>query len=117
MIPKIIALLFPIIAVFVLTLIFKFFNIRKYTGIRVIPDLITIILIIGVAHYSVKFTGASLLPYLGFLVSLMAIIILLLDLFVFRQFNSKSFLKLFWRLTFFLTFGMYYGMVLIQLFR
>lgn len=104
--------LYPILLFILTPLVFKFFRIRTFSSIN-IPDVMTFFLIFGLHYFSRKLTHMSIIPYFSLLVSLLAMILLLLDLFYYRAFAAKQFIHLFWRLTFFITLLLYICMVII----
>ena len=104
--------LYPIILLILMPLLFKFFRIRTFSSIN-IPDVMTFFLIVGLHYFSRKLAHISIIPYFSLLVSVLALILLLLDLFYYRYFSAKQFIHLFWRLTFFITLILYMCMVVI----
>ncbi|WEV60510.1 DUF3397 domain-containing protein [Streptococcaceae bacterium ESL0729] len=116
MILRIFTLLYPLLIIFILNYLFKFFKIRKYIGIRV-PDIATLFLILGIYLFSLKLTTTSMLPYFIIMMSGLGIVILLVDLFYVRKFDRSNFFKLFWRLAFLASFIMYYMMAILSLLK
>ncbi|KZK45627.1 putative lipoprotein [Lactococcus cremoris] len=57
--------------------------------------------------FSKNVTSISIIPYYLLIISGLALILLLLDLFYYKQFSYRRFLKLWWRLTFFITLIIY----------
>lgn len=103
---------YPILLFILLPLVFKFFRIRTFSSINV-PDVMTFFLIFGLHYFSQKLTHMTIIPYFLMLVSVLAMILLLLDLLYYRSFAAKQFIHLFWRLTFFITLLLYICMVII----
>lgn len=103
---------YPILLFILVPLLFKFFKIRQFSSINV-PDVMTFFLIFGLHLFSRQITHVSILPYFLMLVSILALVLLLLDLFYNRHFEAKHFLHLFWRITFFITLLLYILMVVI----
>ncbi|URZ87723.1 DUF3397 family protein [Floricoccus penangensis] len=113
MILKIFALIYPIIIILLVSLFFRFFHIRSFSKFRV-PDLATFFIIFGIRFFSLKFTQMSALPYFLIIISIVGLIILFNQLFRLRRFDLGSFIKLFWRLTFFIALAFFYAMVIIS---
>lgn len=105
---------YPILVFIGVIVLFKFFRIRQHLPINV-PDIVTFFLIFGLHQFSRRITHVSILPYFLLLISAMALILLLLDLFYYREFSARKFLHFFWRTTFFVTFILYICMVVIIL--
>ncbi|WEV45015.1 DUF3397 domain-containing protein [Streptococcaceae bacterium ESL0687] len=116
MILRIFTLAYPLLIIFFLNYLFKFFKIRKFTGLRV-PDIATLFIILGIYLFSLKLTTTSMLPYFLILMSGLGLVILLVDLFYVRKFDRNNFLKLFWRLSFLIAFIMYYMMAILSFFK
>ncbi|WP_172356205.1 DUF3397 domain-containing protein [Pseudolactococcus insecticola] len=112
MLTHILITLYPILVFIIVAIFFNFFHIREHLPLNV-PDIVTFFLIFGLHKFSHQITQVSLLPYFLALISAMALILLLLDLFYYRVFVPKQFLKFFWRTTFFITLVLYIAMVVI----
>ena len=113
MLPKIFALLYPLIVWIVLVFAFKFLKLRRLTKHRLrIPDVFILFLIYGLHVFSKQFTNLTILPYYFLIISSLALIILLLDLFYYKEFRYRRFLKLFWRIAFIITFVLYIAMII-----
>ena len=112
MLPKIIATLYPLLSWIVLVFAFKFLRIRQLTNRKLrIPDIFVLFLVFGLQLFSEQFTAINILPYYFLIISILALVLLLLDLFYFKDFKYKRFFKLFWRLTFVITFALYIAMI------
>lgn len=89
-------------------LYFQVFRLRHLTNRKLkIPDVFTLFLILGMQIFSKNVTSISIIPYYLLIISGLALILLLLDLFYYKQFAYRRFLKLWWRLTFFITLIIY----------
>ncbi|PCS00661.1 DUF3397 domain-containing protein [Lactococcus fujiensis] len=118
MLPKIIAALYPILVFIALVFVFKFFRLRHLTNRRLkIPDVYTLFLILGLKIFSSQLVTISILPYYFLIVSGLALVLLLLDVFYYRAFVFRRFLKLWWRVTFIITFVMYLGFLIVIFMR
>lgn len=116
MLSNIIAISYPFLIFIFLVFIFKFFRLRHLTNRHLkIPDVFTIFLAIGLQLFSKKLTGISILPYYLLMISGLAIVLLLLDLFYYKSFAYGKFLKLWWRITFIITFLIYLGFIIVIL--
>ena len=105
---KVLMALYPLIVFIALVFIFKFFRLRHLTNRKLkIPDVFTIFLILGMQIFSKNVTSISIIPYYLLIVSGLALVLLLLDLLYYKQFTYRRFLKLWWRLTFFITLIIY----------
>lgn len=114
MLPKIIATVYPLITWLILVFAFKFLRIRQLTHRKLlIPDIYVLLLVYGLHLFSEQVTEVSILPYYFLIISALALILLLLDLFYYKDFYYKRFFKLFWRITFVITFALYIAMVVI----
>ena len=112
MLMKLLITLYPILIFIIIAILFNFFRIRKHLSLNV-PDVVTFFLIFGLHYFSRQVTRISILPYFLLLISAMALILLLLDLFYYRDFSAKKFLHFFWRVTFFMTLLLYICMVFV----
>ena len=110
MLMKLLITLYPIIIFTLIAIFFNYFRIRKHLPLNV-PDIVTFFLIFGLHYFSRQVTHVSILPYFLLLISALALILLLLDLFYYRDFSAKKFLHFFWRVTFFMTLLLYICMV------
>ncbi|PCS02984.1 hypothetical protein RU85_GL001482 [Lactococcus garvieae] len=91
---------------------FKFLRIRQLTNRKLrIPDIFVLFLVFGLQLFSEQFTAINILPYYFLIISILALVLLLLDLFYFKDFKYKRFFKLFWRITFVITFALYIAMI------
>ncbi|GBG96014.1 DUF3397 domain-containing protein [Lactococcus termiticola] len=116
MLIKILMGLYPILLFIFLVFVFKFFRLRKITNYKLkIPDIFTIFLIIGLEIFSKKLAGFGILPYYFLIISGLALVLLLLDLFYYKAFSWFRFLKLWWRITFFITLVIYVGLFIMVL--
>ena len=107
---KVLMALYPLIVFIALVFIFKFFRLRHLTNRKLkIPDVFTIFLILGMQI----FTSISIIPYYLLIISGLALVLLLLDLLYYKQFTYRRFLKLWWRLTFFITLIIYLILIVI----
>jgi Protein of unknown function (DUF3397). len=105
---KVLIALYPLIVFIALVFIFKFFRLRRLTNHKLkIPDLFTVFLILGIQIFSKNITNISIIPYYLLIISGLALVLLLLDLFYYKRFSYLRFLKLWWRLTFFITLIIY----------
>lgn len=104
--------IYPILLFILIPLLFKFFKIRQFSTINV-PDIVTVFLIFGLHLFSRQVTHISILPYVLMLISIIALVLLFLDLFYNRHFEARHFLHFFWRITFFVTLLLYILMVII----
>ncbi|PCS08522.1 hypothetical protein RU86_GL001547 [Lactococcus piscium] len=77
------------------------------------PDIMTVFLIFGLHLFSRQVTHISILPYFLMLISIIALVLLFLDLFYNRHFDARHFLHFFWRITFFVTLLLYILMIII----
>ncbi len=112
MLPKIIATLYPLITWLILVFAFKFLRIRHLTHRKLlIPDVYILFLIYGLHLFSEQLTAVNILPYYFLIISVLALILLLLDLFYYKAFSYKRFFKLFWRITFVTTLALYIAMI------
>ncbi|MCL2113196.1 MAG: DUF3397 domain-containing protein [Streptococcaceae bacterium] len=112
MFTKVLIALYPLIVFIALVFIFKFFKLRHITNRKLkIPDVFTIFLILGMQIFSKNATSISVLPYYLLIISGLALVLLLLDLFYYKHFTYRRFLKLWWRITFFITFIIYIGVI------
>ncbi|CAM3056236.1 DUF3397 family protein [Lactococcus hircilactis] len=108
MLPKIIVALYPILVFIALVFIFKFFRIRPLTHRRLkIPDVYTVFLVIGLQMFGHHLSSISILPYYFLIISGLALVILMLDLLYYHTFRTRTFFKLWWRITFIITFVIY----------
>lgn len=107
---KLLMTLYPILIFILIAVLFSYFKIRKHLPINV-PDVVTFFLIFGLHLFSRQVTQVSILPYYLLLISGMALVLLLLDLFYYRAFNPRKFLHFFWRVTFFMTLLLYICML------
>lgn len=114
MLMKLLIAAYPILIFILIALFFSYFKIRKHLPVNV-PDVVTVFLIIGLHLFSRQVTQISILPYYLILISSMALVLLLLDLFYYRHFRPKQFVRFFWRVTFFITLLLYICMVYIIL--
>ena len=102
---KVLMALYPLIVFIALVFIFKFFRLRHLTNRKLkIPDVFTIFLILGMQIFSKNVTS---------IISGLALVLLLLDLLYYKQFTYRRFLKLWWRLTFFITLIIYLILIVI----
>lgn len=114
MLPKIIATLYPILIFILLVFVFKFFRLRALPNRQLkIPDIFTLFLILGLQTFSSRLTSISILPYYLLVISGLALVLLLLDLFYYHRFSYRGFLKLWWRVTFIITLLMYVGFLVV----
>lgn len=105
---KVLMALYPLIVFIALVFIFKFFRLRHLTNRKLkIPGVFTLFLILGMQIFSKNVTSISIIPYYLLIISGLALILLLLDLFYYKQFAYRRFLKLWLRLTFFITLIIY----------
>ena len=105
---KVLMALYPLIVFIALVFIFKFFRLRHLTKRKLKnPDVFTIFLILGMQIFSKNVTSISIIPYYLLIISGLALVLLLLDLLYYKQFTYRRFLKLWWRLTFFITLIIY----------
>ncbi|PWR40840.1 DUF3397 domain-containing protein, partial [Listeria monocytogenes] len=63
--------------------------------------------------FSKNVTSISIIPYYLLIISGLALVLLLLDLLYYKQFTYRRFLKLWWRLTFFITLIIYLILIVI----
>lgn len=118
MLSKMMIALFPLLVWIVLVLAFKFLHLRKLTNRKLkIPDVFTVFLAYGLYAFSGTFTKINILPYYLLIVSGLSLTLLLLDLFYYRQFKYGRFLKLWWRITFIITFVSYIAMTVVILMK
>ena len=111
---KVLMALYPLIVFIALVFIFKFFRLRHSTNRKLkIPDVFTIFLILGMQIFSKNVTSISIIPYYLLIISGLALVLLLLDLLYYKQFTYRRFLKLWWRLTFFITLIIYLILIVI----
>ena len=111
---KVLMALYPLIVFIALVFIFKFFRLRHLTNRKLkIPDVFTILLILGMQIFSKNVTSISIIPYYLLIISGLALVLLLLDLLYYKQFTYRRFLKLWWRLTFFITLIIYLILIVI----
>lgn len=111
---KVLMALYPLIVFIALVFIFKFFRLRHLTSRKLkIPDVFTIFLILGMQIFSKNVTSISIIPYYLLIISGLALVLLLLDLLYYKQFTYRRFLKLWWRLTFFITLIIYLILIVI----
>lgn len=112
---KVLMALYPLIVFIALVFIFKFFRLRHLTNRKLkIPGVFTLFLILGMQIFSKNVTSISIIPYYLLIISGLALILLLLDLFYYKQFAYRRFLKLWWRLTFFITLIIYLILVVLE---
>lgn len=108
MFTKVLMALYPFFTFIALVFIFKFFRLRRLTNRKLkIPDVLTLFLILGIHLFSKNITSISILPYYLLIISGLALTLLLLDLFYYKRFTYRRFLKLWWRLTFIITLLIY----------
>jgi hypothetical protein len=112
MLTNLLIALYPSLVFILVMILFNFFRIRQHLPFNV-PDVVTFFLIFGLHQFSQRVTHVSILPYYLLLISTLALILLLLDLFYYRDFSARKFLHFFWRTTFFVTFLLYICMVVI----
>jgi hypothetical protein len=112
MLTHILIALYPIIMIMLVAVVFRYFKIRQHLSLNV-PDVVTFLLIFGLHRFSKAIVNISILPYFFMIISAMALILLLLDLFYYRDFSAKKFTKFFWRVTFFITLLLYICMVIV----
>lgn len=111
---KVLMALYPLIVFIALVFIFKFFRLRHLTNRKLkITDVFTIFLILGMQIFSKNVTSISIIPYYLLIISGLALVLLLLDLLYYKQFTYRRFLKLWWRLTFFITLIIYLILIVI----
>ncbi|MGF2994905.1 DUF3397 domain-containing protein [Lactococcus lactis] len=111
---KVLLALYPLIVFIALVFIFKFFRLRHLTNRKLkITDVFTIFLILGMQIFSKNVTSISIIPYYLLIISGLALVLLLLDLLYYKQFTYRRFLKLWWRLTFFITLIIYLILIVI----
>lgn len=111
---KVLIALYPLLVFIALVFIFKFFRLRHLTNRKLkIPDVFTLFLIFGMQFFSKNITSISILPYYLLIISGLALVLLLLDLFYYKRFSYRRFLKLWWRLTFFITLIIYLLLIMI----
>lgn len=114
MLPKIIATIYPVVVFILLVFVFKFFRLRTLTHRKLkIPDIFTLFLILGLQAFSKQLASISIMPYYLLIISGLAVVLLLLDLFYYQRFSYRSFLKLWWRVTFIITLLMYVGFLIV----
>lgn len=114
MLPKIIAALYPLLVFIVLVFVFKYFKLRHLTNRRLkIPDVFIVFLVIGLSIYSNQLASISILPYYFLIISGLALVLMMLDLLYYKNFVFRRFLKLWWRITFIITFIIYISFIVV----
>lgn len=114
MLLKILMAAYPLLVFIFLIFVFKFFRLRHITNHKLkMPDIFIIFLIVGLEFFSVKLAGFSALPYFVLVLSGLALVLLLLDLFYYQAFSWIRFFKLWWRISFFITLIFYIGLTLL----
>ena len=108
---KFFAIAFLILTPIFAFIIHRFFSL-KYLGLN-FADLTFPLYFIEVVAVSARFFTHSFLPYITILLSLAAIIITIQMLRKTQSYKFKSFLKLFWRISFFITSLFYLGTVIL----
>ena len=104
---KFFAIAFLILTPIFAFIIHRFFSL-KYLGLN-FADLTFPLYFIEVVAVSARFFTHSFLPYITILLSLAAIIITIQMLRKTQSFKFKRFLKLFWRISFFITSSFLFG--------
>lgn len=112
---KILIVLFPIIVYVVLWLIFHLLRLKRYTKVHII-DIWTLFLIYGLVIFIKKATSFSFLPYYLMLISAIALVLLILDLFYYQKFKFSKFFKRWWRILYLVTVSMYFCLIIAVLF-
>ncbi|GAB2024797.1 DUF3397 domain-containing protein [Lactovum odontotermitis] len=112
---KLLILFFPIIVFVILKLIFRLLKLKRYTKIKVI-DVCLIFLIFGLEGFTKNATGFSILPYYLMLISGIGLVLLLLDLFYYKEFRFAVFFRHFWRILSLVTTVMYICLIVASLF-
>ncbi|MCL2677350.1 MAG: DUF3397 domain-containing protein [Streptococcaceae bacterium] len=111
---KILVAAYLILTFVALIFIFKYFKLRKLTKHQLkIPDVWTILLIVGFFLFHHRLGNINFLPWYFFFISGLALILLGLDLFYYKSFALRRFLKLFWRISFFITLAFYLLLILL----
>jgi hypothetical protein len=108
---KLLILIFPVVSYALPYLVFWFFNLKKYTTVRV-RDIWTLFLMFGLNHFLSSATNIASTPYYALILSGMGLSMLALHLFVYRKFSYPKFFKRFWRATYLVTLAMYLSLII-----
>ena len=112
---KISIVFFPIIVYAVLWLIFRFLKLHHSKRIRV-SDILVIFLVFGLESFIKTAAGTTFLPYYLMLASGIGLALLLIDLFIYKDFRFSKFFRRFWRVISIVTSVMYFCLILVALF-
>ncbi|MDR0199466.1 MAG: DUF3397 domain-containing protein [Streptococcaceae bacterium] len=112
---KVFILLFPIVTYLILWGIFRFFGLKRYTKLRVI-DLWTPFLIYGADRFVTSATQISLFPYFLLAAAGMGILLLVIAVFITKQFQAGPYFRRFWRALFFMSTSLYISLIIAAFF-
>lgn len=112
---KIVVFLYPVLTLLILGLLFRLLHLRRYTKIRV-TDIWTLFLIYGLNTFFQTATGSGLWAYYLLLASVLALVLIAIDVFLRETFNFKDFFKRWWRILYLMTLAMYLCLLVALLF-
>ncbi|AQP54414.1 hypothetical protein CBF34_02050 [Vagococcus penaei] len=103
------------IALFILFKHFgKKYQIERKYGIRT-PDLVTPFLLLSVHYISLNSLDESFFPYVTLMLLLIAMLVGVFQVYQFKELNLKKFLKMFWRITFLISFFLYLVLMIVSI--
>ena len=108
-------LIFPIVLLFVSSLIVKKVMVCKKYGVKA-PDIATPFLLLGIHHLSKAVFDESFLPYTLLIVLLVAMMIAVFQAYQFKEIRYKRYFKMVWRVTFLITILIYLLLILVSIF-
>jgi uncharacterized membrane protein YjgN (DUF898 family) len=110
MLTNIIAVVYPIVAIFIISFLFKMLNAKPTAKVRAVDGLI-VALLWGIHHFSTEARGASLLPYALMVIAGMGLVMILVNIIFFRRFNPSRFRNNYERSSLIVAIGMYVAML------
>ncbi|MEG0255809.1 MAG: DUF3397 domain-containing protein [Vagococcus sp.] len=103
--------IFPIILLFVCSLIVKKTSSKGKSGLKA-PDLSTPFLLLGIHFLSKATFDESFLPYTLLIVLLVSMLIAVFQAYQFKEIKYKRYLKMVWRVIFLITILIYFLLIL-----
>ena len=107
--------LFPVVLLFLSSVIVKKMNMSHKYGIKA-PDLATPFLLLGIHHLSKATFEESFLPYTLLIVLLVSMLIAVFQAYQFKEIRYKRYFKMVWRVTFLITLLIYFLLILVSIF-
>ncbi|MGY3766520.1 DUF3397 domain-containing protein [Vagococcus vulneris] len=92
----------------------KRLQLEKKYGLKT-PDLITPFLLISIHYISKSALDESFFPYVTLMLLLTAMLVGVFQVYQFKELHFKKFIKMFWRITFLISFFIYFVLMITSL--